>query len=234
MQISTFDLFVVFQLVLLEGLLSFDNSLALSAMVSKRLKDPKDQKKALTYGIWGAYFFRTVIVFIGVWLIKFAWVKVLAGGYLVYLAISELFFDHSDTEEKDIKSFRFLSPLWSTIVSVELMDLMFSIDSIGVALALSTKIWVLLLGAVLGILMMRLSAVLFIKLLKVFPILEKTAFVLVGVAGANILLGIQNLPIFSYKLSLNYAMSEHSLPIVLFSIFLGSMAFDYLKSTTHL
>jgi len=225
-------LFLILQLVLMEGILSFDNSLALSSMVTKRLKDPKDQKKALTYGIWGAYFFRTVIVFIGVWLIKFAWIKVLAGSYLVYLAISELFFNHEESDgEIKIKSkdSYLLSPLWSTILAVELMDLAFSVDSIGVALALSNKIWVLLTGAVLGIAMMRFAAILFIKLIQHFPILEKTAFVLVGIAGLNILLGIQNLPIFSYKLSLDYAMSEHTLPILLFAIFLGSMGYDYLR-----
>jgi YkoY family integral membrane protein len=232
--VTLFDLFLVFQLVLMEALLSFDNSLALSSMVTKRLKDPKDQKRALTYGIWGAYFFRTVIVFIGVWLIKFAWVKVLAGSYLVYLAISELFFNHSgenDGTEIKIKSkdSYFLSPLWSTILAVELMDLAFSVDSIGVALALSNKLWVLLTGAVFGIAMMRFAAILFIKLIKHFPILEKTAFVLVGIAGGNILLGIQNLPIFSYKFSLNYNMGEHTLPVVLFAIFLGSMGYDYLR-----
>jgi len=49
---------LVVQLVILEGLLSFDNSLALASLVSKRLSNPKERKKALVYGIFGAYFFN--------------------------------------------------------------------------------------------------------------------------------------------------------------------------------
>ena len=49
------DLVIVLQLIILEGLLSFDNALALAALVSRRLTDEADRKKALTWGIWGAF-----------------------------------------------------------------------------------------------------------------------------------------------------------------------------------
>ena len=182
-------------------MLSFDNALALAAMVKTKLLNPHDQKKALIWGIWGSYIFRTIMIFIGVWIIQNQWVKLIAGSYLIWMAISELFIKHKKQIIKTPKIITSLSccisPLWLTIISVELMDVMFSIDSIGVALALSKKVWVLILGAFVGILMMRLAAQIFIKLINKFPILIKTAFVLVGVAGINIVLDVHyiNCPI---------------------------------------
>jgi YkoY family integral membrane protein len=210
------DILIVLQLVILEGLLSFDNALALASMVSTRLKDPKDQKRALTYGIWGAYIFRMIVIFIGTWLMQHEWVKVIAGGYLVYIAIHELFFRKANSEHSSGMSFTFLPPLWSTILAVEMMDIMFSIDSIAVALALSSKKWVLITGAVLGILMMRFAANIFIKLIEKFPILNPTAFILVLIAGLNILAH-----------TAGYGLNEHVLPVILFGIFGGALLLNW-------
>lgn len=234
MGISAYDIGIVLQLIILEGLLSFDNALALAALVSKRLSDPRDQRRALTWGIWGAYIFRTIVIFIGTWLMQNPWAKVVAGAYLVWLAVSELFL-HRENKKADHEvrvGFRFLSPLWATIVAVEMMDIMFSIDSIGVALVLSKKKWVLILGAALGILMMRLAATVFVRLIKRFPILVKTAFVLVGIAGVNILLEIHDLPIpfaGGYHLTIDRAIPEHPFLALLFGILIGSLVLNWLK-----
>ncbi|MFL6517768.1 MAG: TerC family protein, partial [Bacillus sp. (in: firmicutes)] len=58
-------------LIILEGLLSADNALVLAVMV-KHL-EPKKRKRALFYGLLGAYIFRFIAIGIGVYLIKF-WV----------------------------------------------------------------------------------------------------------------------------------------------------------------
>ena len=267
---------LVGQLVVLEGLLSFDNALALAALVRTRLKNPADQRKALTWGIWGAYVFRVVIVFVGVWLMAFEWSKAVAGLYLVWMAVLELFLKKSENSEAENKSeakndaylntshsagsfldkdtlqsgkshenvvviakevslklrkarFGNLSPLWATIVAVELMDIMFSIDSIGVALALSKIKWVLITGAVLGILMMRIAAQMFVRLIEKFPILEKTAFVLVGLAGINVLLKLNNLPLGFAHLTLNKPIPEHLFLGILVGILVGSMFYDFVR-----
>ncbi|MCJ2389054.1 hypothetical protein HZI63_09385, partial [Limosilactobacillus fermentum] len=54
-------------LVLMEGLLSADNALVLAVMV--RHLPVKQRKKALFYGLLGAYAFRFVAIGIGVFLI---------------------------------------------------------------------------------------------------------------------------------------------------------------------
>jgi YkoY family integral membrane protein len=186
-ELTAGNLLAITFLVLIEGILSLDNAIALAALVRSRLKNVEDQRKALTYGIWGAYFFRTVVVFIGVWLMEMWWIKLLAGVYLIWLGVSELR-PKSDNAEKELTGFnwKWLSPLWATIISVEIMDIAFSIDSIGVALAISNVKWVLIAGAILGILMMRIAANLFINLIGRYPILEKTAFVLVLIAGIGV------------------------------------------------
>src|SRR5690349_24950633 len=77
-------LVTVFTLVILEGLLSADNALVLAVMV-RHLPKP-EQKRALRYGIWGAFGFRLIAVFLSSYLLDFWQFKVIGGAYLLYLA----------------------------------------------------------------------------------------------------------------------------------------------------
>ncbi len=45
--------------------------------------------------------------------------------------------------------------LWGTVAAVELMDIAFSVDSVLAAIRVSEKVWVLLTGGMIGVLMMR-------------------------------------------------------------------------------
>src|SRR5690606_37704321 len=87
---------IVGLLVLLEGALSIDNALVLG-LLAKRL--PKEQqKKALTYGLVGAFVFRFVAVFTATWLIEWRIVKLIGGGYLAYIAIKHMFFEAGEDD----------------------------------------------------------------------------------------------------------------------------------------
>lgn len=211
------NMLAIAYLVLIEGILSVDNALALAALVKSRLPNIEERKKALHYGIIGAYVFRVVVIFAGVWLMKHLWVKWAAAAYLIYLGISELFFkkEQNDGEVSGIQV-GFLSPLWSTIIAVEMMDIMFSIDSIAVALSISNIAWVLIAGAMLGILTMRFAAQLFIKLIEKFPILEKTAFLLVLIAGLKIVAELSG-----------YHINEILFMCIMFSVIGLSIAIDH-------
>lgn len=176
-------------LVLLEGLLSADNALVLAMMV-KHLPE-KQQKKALMYGIWGAYTFRFLVIGIGTYLIKFTWIKAIGALYLLYMAYKGLFC--GGEEDPDISKV-VKKGLWATVASVELMDIVFSIDSVTAALAVSDKMWVLFLGAIFGILMMRGVAQIFVVLIEKVPELEKTAYILIALIGLKLgvtLVGIE-------------------------------------------
>ena len=78
---------------------------------------------------------------------------------------------------------------WATVVQVEFTDLVFAVDSILVAVALvpnKHKLWVVYAGGFLGILMLRLAASFFIKLVTKYPALDHMAYGLVGWAGVKL------------------------------------------------
>ncbi|MDN4494619.1 TerC family protein [Ureibacillus aquaedulcis] len=175
---------LILSLAVMECILSADNALVLSAFVKPLPKE--QQKKALIYGLWGAYIFRFIFIGLGTVLIKFWVIKLIGALYLLYLAIK--FFREKSKgqdaeEEADAKPKGWLVKVfgvfWATVISVELMDLAFSVDSILTALAISEKVWVVLLGGMIGILLMRGIATFFIALMNRVPELETTAYVLI-------------------------------------------------------
>ncbi len=170
-------------LVILEGLLSADNALVLAVMVRHLPK--KQQKKALTYGLFGAYFFRVLFIGLGVYLIKFWWIKLIGAGYLAWLVIQYFWKGEDDDDagavNKNGWAARVFGLFWATVISVEIMDLAFSVDSILAAFAVSEEVWILFLGGALGILMMRTVARVFLVLIDKVPELETTAYVLIGI-----------------------------------------------------
>jgi YkoY family integral membrane protein len=171
---------LVVTLVVLEVLLSVDNALVLGAKV-KPLPE-KQRAKALLFGIWGAYFFRFIMIGFGTYLIQFMWIKAIGALYLLYMAIHGLLSKEEEGEEKPATPHKF----WMTVLIVEGLDIMFSLDSVTAAVALSDEVWVLLIGSMIGILAMRGVAQLFVKLLIKVPELNKTAFVLVGIIGVKL------------------------------------------------
>lgn len=195
-------LYIILMLVLMEGLLSVDNALVLSIATGK-LKDPEQRKKALKYGMIGAFAFRALFIFLGVWLVKLWFLKLAGGIYLAYLVYGhfkgEEDQDADGTADKYQRTWihklfqvifrRPLTPFIAVVISVELMDLAFSVDSILAALALSNKFWVLLVGGCLGIVMMRGIAQLFQKMVEKFPLMNHTAFVLIGIIAVKMVLG---------------------------------------------
>ncbi|MCL6574112.1 MAG: DUF475 domain-containing protein [Bacillus sp. (in: Bacteria)] len=172
---------VIGTLVILEGLLSADNALVLAVMVKHLPKEQK--KKALFYGIIGAYLFRILAIGLGVSLIKIAWVKIIGGHYLLWIVLQNFMQKNKEEEEVINKKMGF----WSTVLAVELMDIAFSLDSVITAFGVSNQVWVLFLGGMLGILMMRGIAQLFLALIEKVPEFETTAFILIAIIGIKII-----------------------------------------------
>ena len=78
------------------------------------------------------------------------------------------------------------------------MDIAFSVDSILAAFAISDKVWVLLMGGMLGILMMRTIAGIFVTLIDKVPELENTAFILIGIIALKMFLSVLHIHIHHY------------------------------------
>ena len=179
---------LILTLVFLEGILSADNALVLAVMV-KHLP-PKLQKKALTYGLFGAYFFRFLAIGLGTIIIKFWFIKAIGAVWLLWLVIKHFWIPEKETAgDAAARSF------WLTVASVELMDIAFSIDSVLAAFGISQEIWVLFAGAVLGILAMRFVAGLFLKLLEKFPTMEHAAYVIIAIIAVKMGLSLWDIHI---------------------------------------
>jgi YkoY family integral membrane protein len=182
------DFVTIALLVALEGLLSADNAMVLAVLV---LGLPAEQrKKALRYGILGAFFFRTVATLLAVYMIRLGWVKLVGAGYLLYLVYEH--FSGGDSEARRIappaRAAFGLSALWATVVKVELTDIVFAIDSILVGVAMSPKTWVVVTGGLLGIVMMRLVIGRLLALVERYPALVDGAFIIISWVAIKLLL----------------------------------------------
>lgn len=196
---------VLIVLVVLEGLLAADNAVVLAVMV-KHL-EPKQRKKALFYGLLGAFVFRMVAVLMLVWLVQWWWVQALGALYLLYVSISHLISLKKDNgedvnallEKQDKKK---QSGFWMTVAKVEVADIAFAIDSIlaaaAIALALphiggdffgvnAGQYTVMVIGGLLGVIIMRFFANWFVKILDQKPGLEVAAFTIVGWVGIKLI-----------------------------------------------
>jgi len=188
---------VIAGLVVLEGLLSVDNVLGIAALANELPRH--QQKKAIRIGLFLAYLFRVLALFVAGWLATNTWVRWLGAGYLVWLMSSHLTKGHahevahavSDDDPKNddvpvrgIKSFRL------ALMQIGLMDLSLSIDNVIAAVGLAPKapngdpvMWPIYGGVLIAILALQQIAPHAMNLLKKYPILEPTAFVLIGYVG---------------------------------------------------
>jgi YkoY family integral membrane protein len=239
------DMVLVGLLVLLEGVLSIDNALVLG-LLAKRLP-PHLRPRALSYGLVGAFVFRVLAIATASFLLTWTFVKLLGGGYLIFIAVKHLFFEAQEEEgEKlvldasgqpvlvDVETGGELTAaqedleikervpvgsslvtgdqvsavpaaggrsggsvtrrrgpsFWSTVAVIELTDIAFAVDSILAAMALAgsrqEKLWVVIAGGILGVVLMRFAAAVFVKLLDRFPRFEESAYLLVIVIGLKL------------------------------------------------
>jgi len=177
---------VILGLVLIEGLLSVDNALAIAAMASHL--DDKQRAKAMNIGYIGAYGFRLVALLFASWIINNHWVMLIGALYLVWLMCAH-FAGQKDVAEDEGEVVNVHHRTFaSTIAMISLMDLSLSVDNVVAAIALSPKdLWPVYVGVTIGIIALRLVAGVAIKMIAKYPVLEHTAFILIGYVGLLLL-----------------------------------------------
>jgi tellurite resistance protein TerC len=179
---------VVLALILIEGLLSVDNALAIAAMASHL--EEEQRKKAMNIGYIGAYGFRIVALLTASLIMGNHWLMLLGSLYLVWLMCSHFAGQVGDDEVGSGKSKKVPQSFANTIAMIALLDLSLSFDNVVAAVAFARDSKVLVyIGVTLGIITLRLVAGYCIELLKRQPWLEHTAFLLVGFVG--LLLGVE-------------------------------------------
>jgi YkoY family integral membrane protein len=193
MDVHVTDFITIGLLVLLEGLLSADNALVLAILVLGLPR--RDQRKALRYGIVGAFFFRIVAILLAVHLIQVGFVKLIGAAYLLWLSYNH-FFGRAEGEDRRVikpaTAWMGLSPFWATVVKVELTDVVFAVDSILVAVAMSPKTWVVITGGILGIIAMRMVIGQLLRVVRRYPALVDGAFIIIAWVAIKLLVEFLN------------------------------------------
>lgn len=188
---------VIAGLVVLEGLLSVDNVLGIAALANGLPFN--QQRRAIRIGLLLAYVFRVLALFVAGWLASNTWVRWLGAGYLIWLMSSHLTKGHGHDADggldDDGSSDR--APVHDVprrmrlvLLQIGLMDLSLSIDNVIAAVGLAPKtptgepvMWPIYAGVLIAILALQQIAPHAVNLLKKYPILEPTAFILIGYVG---------------------------------------------------
>ncbi len=194
---------ILLVLILLEGLLSADNAIVMAVMVRHLPKH--EQKKALFYGLVGAFVFRFAVLFLIATLVKFWQIQAAGAIFLLFMAARSLWEvkqDEGKTTEELLDEPRKKSGFWMTVLKVELADIAFALDSMLAAVALAVTLtpigdtmiggmnagqfWVVFAGGLIGLVVIRFAARYFIILLEKLPKLEIAAYLIVGWVGVKL------------------------------------------------
>jgi tellurite resistance protein TerC len=169
---------------LLEQALSVDNIFVISLLFHTFRVPMKYQHRVLFWGIMGAIVFRVGMLAGGVWLAqKFDWIFYIFGAYLAWQGFGLLREDESDEEEdalKNNRAIRFvrrfvkvidgdhggkfvvkvdgriaLTTVAVCLISVELTDIVFALDSIPAVLSVSQETFIIITSNIFAIMGLR-------------------------------------------------------------------------------
>ncbi len=117
---------VLVVLIVLEGLLAADNAVVMAVMVKHLPKD--QQKKALFYGLFGAFVFRFAALFMITFLVNIWQIQALGAAYLLFISIKNIYDQRKGgDDDPDVKKPRKKSGFWMTVLKVELADIAFAL-----------------------------------------------------------------------------------------------------------
>lgn len=198
-----------------EKALSVDNIFVIILILKYFRIDEEYYHKILFWGIIGAVIFRGIFIFAGVFLVsKLHWILYIFGAFLVYSGI-KLFFEDDEEEFNPEDSFvvkfvrkRFkmtstqhygkffvktpkgvlFTPLFLVLILIETTDLIFAVDSIPAAFAITNSEFILYTSNIFAVLGLRAMFFLLAGVLDKFHLLQKgLSFVLIFIGGKMLL-----------------------------------------------
>lgn len=191
---------VLLVLIGLEGILAADNAVVMAVMVKHLPKE--QQRKALFYGLVGAFVFRLGSLFLISFLVNVWQIQAIGAAYLLYIMINYLIKHYVVKKDNQEVKERKQSGFWMTVLKVEVADIAFAIDSMLAAVALAVTLpavgdfnvggingaqfAVMFTGGFIGLIIMRFAATQFVVLLNKRPSLETAAFLIVGWVGVKL------------------------------------------------
>lgn len=181
-------LFLLPVLIALEAVLSADNAIALAAL-TQGLHNPVLQRRALNIGLILAYVLRMSLILTATWVMNYWQVELAGALYLLWL-VFQYFSSSSDDEGEHAHHGPRFNSLLQAIPMIAVTDLAFSLDSVTTAIAVSKELWIILLGATIGIVTLRFMAGLFIRWLEEFTHLEDAGYITVALVGIRLLMRV--------------------------------------------
>jgi len=177
-------------LIILEILLSADNAIALASL-TKSLENSEDRTKALNIGITISLILRIFLILLSAFLLKYLIIRILAGLYLIYLFFSNVILkgkNYSDEEIKnDYSNFNKINFI-KVVALLSVTDLAFSIDSITTAVAISDQYILVVTGAFIGVIALRFTSEIFLRLIEYFTRLEMAGYIAILIIGSKLIL----------------------------------------------
>ena len=150
------------QIMMINIVLSGDNAVVI-AMASRSLP-PKQQKRAIFYGSFGAIALRIVLTFFAVLLLGLPWLKLIGALLLAWIGI-QMLIPEDDEAEIDAHA-----QLWSAIKTIIVADFIMSLDNVlGVAAAAKGSLLMLVIGLGLSIPLIIYGSTFILKLMNRFP-----------------------------------------------------------------
>tara|TARA_R110002126_G_scaffold253242_4_gene396286 strand:+ start:207 stop:1157 length:951 start_codon:yes stop_codon:yes gene_type:complete len=200
---------------LIELSLSIDNIFVIAIIFSAFKIPQKYQHRVLFWGILGAILFRGLMIYFGVLIIhKFAWTTYIFGAFLIYTAAKMLL--NGDDDQFDPKSsfvykaikkimpisnhidgqkffvkrrhIAAATPLFVALVVIEVMDVVFAVDSVPAILAITNDPFLVFSSNIFAILGLRSMYFFLANMLEKFSYLEYSLIVILTFVGVKMIL----------------------------------------------
>jgi len=200
---------------LIELSLSVDNIFVIAIIFASFKIPQKYQHRVLFWGIIGAVVFRGLMIFFGVMLInRFTWTTYLFGAFLLFTAIKMLFTGEEDFHPKDsfiyktlgkiipitsemdgekffistAKAKKAATPLFVALIVIEVMDVLFAVDSVPAILAITSDPFLVFSSNIFAILGLRSMYFFLANMLAKFSYLEYSLVAILAFVGLKMLL----------------------------------------------
>jgi tellurite resistance protein TerC len=205
---------------LLEKALSIDNLFIFHTLFQMFNLTISEQHRCLIWGVLGAFFFRAVLILVGVSMLEsFSSISYILGAFLAYTAY-QMAIHPPSSEVKDFALLNFLkrklpvteekaegqflvkekgswkvTPLLLCLILVEATDILFAIDSIPAALAISKDPFIIYTANVFAILGLRSLYFVVSQAVQSFYYLHHTlSFILAFIAVKLLIAQIYHIP----------------------------------------
>lgn len=235
--------FEYFSAYLTEYALSVDNIFVILLILKYFRVKEEYYHKILFWGILGAVVFRAAFIFVGGFLIhQFEWILYIFGVFLIYSGIRIYFEDGDEKIEPErnpvllfckrylplttedfggkflvrVNSALRFTPLFLVVVLIETTDLIFAVDSIPAAFAITQNVFLVYTSNIFAVMGLRAMFFLLAGIIDKFYLLQKGLSIILFFIGAKMLLEIFNIEI-GIHLSFSVIIATLTLSI-LFSI----------------